>query len=67
MDAHALQPDQPSWFNRNRWRLGFALLAVIGGVWFRHRRRGPDAIDVGAVSERWLAEQAFQAGQRPAE
>lgn len=67
MDAHALQPENESWLSRNRWRLGFALLAVFSGVLFRRYRHGHDRIDVGAVSERWLAEQAFQAGQRPVE
>jgi hypothetical protein len=61
----ALQPNG-SWLNRNRWRLGFAVAALLGGIFWRRSHRS-NPISVGAVSERWLAEQAFEAGQRPVE
>ncbi len=66
MDADALLPDRASWLSRNRWKLGLALVAVIGGVCYSRFRRS-HSIEVGSVSEGWLAEQAFQAGQRPPE
>lgn len=61
----AVQANHDSWVNRNRWKLGLTLAALIGGWWW-HRSHRP-AINVGPVSERWLAEQAFEAGQRPTE
>jgi hypothetical protein len=61
MDAQALQENR-SWLNRNRWRIGMALAVVLGGYWW-HRARRDERISVGTVSERWLAEQAFDAGQ----
>lgn len=67
MDAQALQPDNNSWLNRNRWRLGFAVAALLGGVLWRRSHQHSQRISVGSVSERWLAEQAFEAGQRPSE
>jgi hypothetical protein len=64
MDAQALpSDDHDSWLRRNRWRIGMVVVAVVGGLWWR--RIGRDSrISVGSVSERWLAEQAFEAGQR---
>lgn len=62
-----VEPDHGSWLSRNRWRLGFALAALLGGVWWRRSHHHPHGINVGSVSERWLAEQAFEAGQRSAE
>jgi hypothetical protein len=59
-------PNHNSWLGRNRWKLGFALVALLGGVWWR-RSHHHQRISVGSVSERWLAEQAFDAGQRSAE
>lgn len=68
MDAHALSSDNhDSWLRRNRWRLGMLLAAVVGGSVWWHRAGRDQRISVGAVSERWLAEQAFEAGQRPEE
>jgi hypothetical protein len=66
MNAHAaVQPDgHNSWLRRNRWRVGLVLAAIAGGVWWHRAGRG-ERISVGSVSERWLAEQAFEAGQRP--
>jgi hypothetical protein len=61
MDAQAVHENR-SWLNRNRWRIGMALAVVIGGYWW-HRAGRDQHISVGAVSERWLAEQAFDAGQ----
>ena len=65
-DVQALQPGRNSWLNRNGWKLGFAFTAVLGAVWWRHAHRS-QRINVGSVSERWLAEQAFSAGQQPPE
>ncbi len=64
MDAEAFPADgRDSWLRRNRWRLGSMLVAAIaGGIWWRRARRA-QSISVGSVSERWLAEQAFEAGQ----
>jgi hypothetical protein len=67
MDAHALQSDNhDSWLRRNRWRIGMVVVAVVGGLWWRRTGR-ENRISVGSVSERWLAEQAFEAGQRTEE
>jgi hypothetical protein len=66
MDVQSLQPDHHSWLGRNGWKLGFVFAAVFGGLLWRRSQRVRD-ISVGAVSERWLAEQAFEAGQRPGE
>ncbi len=65
--AHAIQPDNHhSWIRRNRWRVGMLVAAAIGGYWW-HRTGRDQRISVSSVSERWLAEQAFEAGQRPQE
>jgi hypothetical protein len=65
MDAHVVQQDR-SWLNRNRWRIGVALAAIVGGyLW--HRTGRDQRISVGSVSEQWLAEQTFDAGQHPRE
>jgi hypothetical protein len=66
MDAQALQQDPRSWLNRNRWRIGMAVAAILGGYWW-HRAGRNERISVGSVSERWLAEQAFDSGQHPDE
>jgi hypothetical protein len=68
MDARAPQPDSDeSWLRRNHWRLGMLLVAAAGGGWWWHRASREPRISVGAVSERWLAEQAFEAGQHSPE
>jgi hypothetical protein len=68
MDAHAIQPsDERSWLSRNRWRIGMLVAAAIGGGYWWHRAGRGQRISVGSVSERWLAEQAFDAGQRSQE
>jgi hypothetical protein len=67
MDALALHPpNDESWLRRNRWRIGMVVVVVVGGLWWRRMLREP-RISVGSVSERWLAEQAFEAGQRAEE
>jgi hypothetical protein len=66
MDVQALQSDHDSWFGRNGWKFGFVFAALLGGLWWRRMHRVQN-ISVGSVSERWLAEQAFEAGQRPGE
>lgn len=66
MNVQVEQSDHHSWLSRNRWKLGFAFAALVGGVWWRRTHSHRD-ISVGSVSERWLAEQAFEAGQRPVE
>jgi hypothetical protein len=60
------QPDQ-RWVSRNRWRIGLALAAVVGGgyFWRRHGQRNRIAVD--RVSEQWLAQREFTAGQHPDE
>jgi len=61
------ESDTDHWMSRHRWSLGMVLAMVVGGgyVW---RRMGRDRrISVDRVSERWLAEQQFEAGQHPAE
>lgn len=64
MDAQVFMPDDDgSWLRRNRWRLGLIAAAVAGGIWWRHSAQQRN-ITVGSVSERWLAERAFEAGQR---
>jgi hypothetical protein len=64
MDAEALPTNgRGSWLRRNRWRVGGLVAAVVaGGIWWRRTARARD-FSVGSVSERWLAEQAFEAGQ----
>jgi hypothetical protein len=56
------QPDEP-WVSRNRWRIGLALAALAGGgyFWRRHSLRRRIAVD--RVSEQWLAQREFTAGQ----
>ncbi len=51
-----------NWTTRNRGKLMVAGLALLGGFWWRRRRR-MSRIDVGRVSESWLAEQEFEAGR----
>lgn len=58
--------EPPGWLNRNGWKIGLTLAALIGGFWWQ--RAGRDRrIAVGSVSERWLAEQQFDSGQHPPE
>jgi hypothetical protein len=66
MNVQLAESDSRGWLNRNRWPIGFAVAALVGGLWWRRSHRRPP-INVGAVSERWLAEQEFEAGQKPAE
>lgn len=66
MDVQSVQTNHNSWLNRNGWKLGLVFAAVFGGLWWRRSHR-PHGINAGSVSERWLAEQAFEAGQRPGE
>jgi hypothetical protein len=66
MDVHGAQPNgHENWVRRNRWKLSFALAAALGGILWRSGRQA--RIHVERVSERWLAEQAFESGQRPRE
>jgi hypothetical protein len=65
MDGQSVQPNH-SWLSRYGWPLGVVFAAVFGGIWWRRTQR-PHGISVGSVSERWLAEQAFESGQRPGE
>jgi hypothetical protein len=58
--------DDDSWLNnKNRWRLGLALAAAFGGLWWKAGRKRRILID--RVSERWLAEQKFESGQHPSD
>lgn len=53
--------------SRNRWRIGFVVAALVGGGYFwrwNDRRR---RIAVDRLSEQWLAQREFQAGQHPEE
>jgi hypothetical protein len=68
MDARSTErkPDRP-WVNRNGWRIGLALAALAGGgyLWRRNARQRRIAVD--GLSERWLAQREFTAGQHPDE
>lgn len=59
-----IEPD--NWLTRNRWKVGLTLAAILGGFWWQRAGRNRRII-TGAVSERWLAEQQFDAGQHPEE
>ncbi len=67
MEAPTIQqPQHVPWATRNRWRIGLACAALVGGYfWQRRARRRRVAVD--RVSERWLAEREFTAGQHPEE
>jgi hypothetical protein len=67
MSGDELEAEHPDgWVVRNRWKLALAAAAVASGFWWgRYRGRAP--INVDRVSERWLAEHMFEAGQHPAE
>jgi hypothetical protein len=58
--------DQP-WVSRNRWKIGFAVAALVGGgyLWQRSGRRRRIAVD--RLSDQWLAQREFSAGQHPDE
>jgi len=64
MDEPSIQhePDEP-WVSRNRWRLGIAFAALVGGgyLWQRSARRRRIAVD--RLSDQWLAQREFVAGQ----
>ncbi len=49
------------WSERHRGKLIVAGLALLGGILWRRRRQR--RIDVGRVSETWLAEREFESGR----
>ncbi len=66
MKAEDATGDQPKgWVVRNRWKLAIAAAAAVSGFWWSRSRRS--RIDVDRVSEQWLAEHTFEAGQHPRE
>lgn len=51
-----------SWVRRNAWSLGSVAAALtLGGFWWRRRRRRQ--LEVGPVTEAWLEEHEYGAGQ----
>jgi len=68
MDAPSIQhqPDEP-WVSRNRWRIGIALAALVSGGYFWQRSGRRRNLAVDRVSEQWLAQREFTAGQHPEE
>ncbi len=68
MDAPSTQrePDEP-WVSRNRWRIGFVVAALVGGGYFWQSGARRRRIAVDRVSEQWLAQREFTAGQHPEE
>ncbi|RPJ78736.1 MAG: hypothetical protein EHM13_14235 [Acidobacteria bacterium] len=66
MNVDELRQEHPGWVLRNRWKLALAAAAVAGGFW-GGRSRERSRISVERVSEQWLAEHAFTAGQQPPE
>ncbi len=67
MTAQAVESEPSNWLSRNRWKIGITLATLVGGLLWQQRARRKRRIAVGPVSERWLAEQQFDAGQHPAE
>jgi len=68
MDAPSNQREpEERWVSRNRWRIGLAVAAVIGGGYFWHLGGRRRRIAVDHVSEQWLAQREFSAGQHPEE
>lgn len=68
MDAASTQSDtHERWVSRNRWRLGVALAAIVGGGYFWHWAGRRRRIAVDRVSDQWLAQREFTAGQHPEE
>jgi hypothetical protein len=66
MDAPPLRhrPDEP-WVSRHRWRIGLALAALVGGGYFWQRSSWRRRIAVDRISDNWLAQREFEAGQHP--
>jgi hypothetical protein len=67
MDAPPLRQrsDEP-WVSRHRWGIGLALAALMGSGYFLQRRSSRRRrIDVDRVSDNWLAQREFTAGQHP--
>jgi hypothetical protein len=66
MDVPSLRhlPDEP-WMSRHGWRVGIALVALVGGGYFWQRRRRRRQIAVDRISQQWLAQREFSAGQHP--
>jgi hypothetical protein len=68
MDASSPQHDHhEAWVSRNRWRIGIAFAALVGGGYFWHRVDSRRRIAVDRVSQQWLAQREFEAGQHPDE
>ncbi len=64
MNSDEQKPDnghRARWDQRHRGKLIVAGIAVLGGLWWRRRRKR--RIDVGRVSENGLAEREFEAGR----
>jgi hypothetical protein len=68
MDAPSIQhqPDE-GWASRNGWRVGLVLAALVGGGYFWQRSRWRRRIAVDRLSQQWLSQREFSAGQHPDE
>jgi hypothetical protein len=68
MDTSPASHEQhEAWVSRNRWRIGFVFAALVGGGYLWHRTDRRQRIAVDRVSQQWLAEREFDAGQHPDE